>query len=92
MKAWARRLKMKDEFSGNFSVFLFRAWAQTDTRKNTEGTKLSEICPVSTVEPCQSAAHFQNEVGQGHRLARYNYTVKLILSPRDNGRQTELDL
>lgn len=92
VKAWARRLIMKDEFSGSFSLFLFLAWAQTDTRRETEGTKLSEICPVSTVEPCQSAPHFQNEVGQGHCLARYNYTVKLILSARDNGRQTEPDL
>lgn len=86
VKAWARRLIMKDEFSGNFSVFLFRQWSQTDTRRNTEGTKLSEICPVSTVELCQSGPHFQNEVGQGHCLARYNYTAKLILSARDNGR------
>lgn len=85
-KAWARRLIMKDEF---FRKLLSISVSRTGSDRYTqgpEGTKLSEICPVSTVDPCQSASHFQNEVGRGHCLARYNYTAKLSLSAWDNGR------
>lgn len=77
-KAWAERWKL----------LCISVWLTGSDRynRNTEGTKLGEICPGSTVESCQSAPHFQNEVGRGHCLARYNYTVKLILSARHNGR------
>lgn len=36
--------------------------------------------------PLPKCSAFPNEVGWGHCLARYNYTVKLSLSARDNGR------
>lgn len=79
-------LIMKDPFFQEDSAFLFCVWAQADTCRNTEGTKLSEICPASTVDPCQSIPHFLNEVGRARCLARYNYTTRLSLSARDNGR------
>lgn len=77
-KAWARRPKLL-----SFSVLRTHSDRYIQGHR---GAKLSEICPVSTVDPCQSASQFQSEVGRGRCLARYNYTAKLSLSAWDNGR------
>lgn len=70
-------------------VHRFHAPIRQSLRQKQAGrkqqTELDEICPVC-VRTLPECSALQNQVGWGHCLARYNYTIKLSLSLGHNGR------